>query len=222
MNPERYHKVYEALRRRQHDLTVLYEDLDKIHNLAAIGRSGETVGVEVLHAVTSEKTRLRGLAGRGANRWITEVSHPTTAEACRYLKNEGFTLVATHLGENAIDYRDFDYTQPTAIMMGNEAIGLTSEALSYADANVVIPMMGVVGALNVSVAAAILLFEAMRQRQAAGMYDRPAKDEAALRKRVFEECYPRITHMCREKGLPYPEVDEDGQVIRPSSASTLG
>lgn len=213
MTPARYHKVYRALRQRQHDLTVLYENLEKVHNLAAIARTGETVGVERVHAIAPEPVKLRGLAGRGAHRWVTVETHSTTAQACASLKKEGFTIVATHLGEDAIDFRDYDFTQPTAIMMGNEGEGLSEEAVQLADVNVIIPMMGVVGALNVSVAAAVLLFEAQRQRLAAGFYQRVMEDEATLRTRVFEECYPRISRHYREKGLPYPELDEDGQVV---------
>ena len=202
MNAERYRKVYEALRRRQHDLTIVYEDLDKVHNLAAIGRTGEAVGVDTLHSIATEASRLKGMAGRGANRWLTVHTHDSTRDAYARLREKGFKLAATHLGSEAIDYREYDYTQPTALVFGNEAFGLSDEAAEEADVNLFIPMMGVVGALNVSVAAAVLLYEAYRQRVAVGFYDRPVDDEAALRKLVFEECYPRITHTCREKGLP--------------------
>ncbi|MFZ6043991.1 TrmH family RNA methyltransferase, partial [Vibrio natriegens] len=88
------------------------------------------------------------------------------------LKDQGMQVLATHLSDTAIDFREVDYTKPTAIILGGEKNGITSEALALADQDIIIPMVGMVQSLNVSVASALILYEAQRQRQQAGMYDR--------------------------------------------------
>ena len=123
-------------------------------------------------------------------------------------------LVAAHPGEGAVDYRDFDYTRPTAIMMGAELHGVSEEGLSLADTHVAIPMMGMVRSLNVSVATSILLFEAFRQRQAAGMYESSRISPDELDRLLFEWSYPTVASKRRHDGRPYPALDDEGQMIR--------
>ena len=110
-------------------------------------------------------------------------------------------ILATHLSDKAIDFREIDYTRPTCILMGQEKTGITQEALALADQDIIIPMIGMVQSLNVSVASALILYEAQRQRQNAGMYQRansmlPPEEQQRL---LFE-------------GLPYPHVNEQGEV----------
>jgi tRNA (guanosine-2'-O-)-methyltransferase len=127
-----------------------------------------------------------------------------------HLRGEGFTVLAAHLSDRAVDFREVDYTRPLALMMGSELHGVSDEGLESADLHVVIPMQGLVQSLNVSVATALLLFEAQRQRMAAGMYDEPRLSEAELRLRLFEWCYPREAAVFRSRGTPYPELDDEG------------
>ncbi len=211
MTPERYAKIRHVLATRQPDLTILHEDLHKTLNLAAIARTCETVGVETIHAVSNY--RGNPLAGRGANRWVTRIRHASIEVAAATLRGQGFRILATHLAHEAEDYREVDYTQPTAIMVGNEEDGLTEQALAQADANIVIPLAGVVHALNVSVAAAVILFEAKRQREAVGMYAPSITDQDAFQKRLFEASYPRVAACLRKRGEPYPPLDEEGNMI---------
>jgi tRNA (guanosine-2'-O-)-methyltransferase len=91
--------------------------------------------------------------------------------------------------------------------------GVSEAALAAADQQVKVPMMGVTQSLNVSVACAIVLYEAMRQRQAAGMYGQNRLDDALLRKQRFEWLHPQVTEFCRQRGLEYPAIDEDGNII---------
>ena len=211
MTPERYAKIRHVLATRQSDLTILHEDLHKTLNLAAIARTCETVGVETIHAVANY--RGNPLAGRGANRWVTRIRHASVEAAVITLKGQGFRILATHLAHKAKDYREIDYTQPTAIMLGNEEDGLSERALAQADANIVIPLAGVVHALNVSVAAAVILFEAKRQREAAGMYVPSITDQDAFQKRLFEASYPRVAACLRKRGESYPPLDEEGNML---------
>ena len=211
MTPERYAKIRRALAARQPDLTILHEDLHKTLNLAAIARTCETVGVETIHAVANY--RGNPLAGRGANRWVTRVGHASIEAAAATLRGQGFHILATHLAHDAVDYREIDYTQPTAIMLGNEEEGLSEQAFAQADANIAIPLAGVVRSLNVSVAAAVILFEAKRQREDAGMYAPAITDQDAFQNRLFEASYPRVAACLRKRGEPYPPLDEEGIMI---------
>ena len=97
-------------------------------------------------------------------------------------------------------------------MLGNEKDGVTDEARESADIRITIPMQGMVESLNVSVACALILFEAQRQRLAAGLYEHSRRDESVFSDRLFEWLHPRISQYCRQRGLAYPSLDEEGEV----------
>ena len=211
---DRRHKVDSVLALRQPDLTVLAERLHKPRNFSAIVRSCDAVGINEVHAVPGEE----GLAihwntSQGAEKWIRVRAHDSLAAACGYLKNREFQLVAAHLSEDAVDYRELDYTGPTALVVGTELFGVSEEALAWADQQVMIPMKGMTQSLNVSVACAIVLFEAMRQREAAGLYGSNLLQSETLARQRFEWLHPAVTRFCRERGLDYPELDEEGNII---------
>lgn len=201
------------LERRQPDLTVLAESLNKPRNFSAIVRTCDAVGINELHAVPGED----GLGtywktSQGAEKWVKVRAHETLEAACAYLRERGVQLVAAHLSDEATDYRELDYTHPTALVVGTELFGVSEAALARADRQVKIPMMGVTQSLNVSVACAIVLYEAMRQRQAAGMYGQSRLDGSLLKKQRFEWLHPQVADFCRQRGLEYPEMDESGNV----------
>jgi tRNA (guanosine-2'-O-)-methyltransferase len=123
--------------------------------------------------------------------------------------------VAAHPGTDAVDYRDVDLTQPVAFVLGQELDGLTSRTLAAADQCVVIPMSGFVASLNVSVAAAILLFEAQRQRQKAGLYAASRLDREQYDRTLFEWAYPDLADLCKRREAPYPRLDDDGEILDP-------
>ncbi len=122
-------------------------------------------------------------------------------------------VLVTNLSPNAVDFREIDYTKPTAIIMGQEKFGATAEALALADQDIVIPMVGMVQSLNVSVACAVTLYEAQRQRQLAGMYQRATISEQRRQRMLFEGGHPIFAKACQRKGLPYPEIDAEGQIV---------
>lgn len=197
---------------RQPDLTVLMERVNKPHNFSAILRNCDAVGVLEAHAVLPEnEPEIHLGVSAGAARWVPVRTHADTEAAVAHLREAGFRVLAAHLSDEAVDYRDVDYTRPTALMMGAELYGVTPAGLEAADAHVVIPMRGFVQSLNVSVATALLLFEAQRQRAAAGMYDAPRLPPDAFRRRLFEWCYPREAAALRAEGRPYPDLDGQGR-----------
>lgn len=122
-------------------------------------------------------------------------------------------ILAAHPSDDAIDFRELDYTGPTAILLGTERDGLSAEGIAAADRLVAIPMVGAVTSLNVSVAAALILYEAQRQRAHAGLYDAPRLDPDLRRRTLFEWTYPKIARVCRDRGAPYPELGPDGEIV---------
>lgn len=213
MNSKRYERICEMLARRQPDLTVCMEQVHKPHNVSAVIRTADAVGVHEVHAVwPSSRMRTMASAAAGSNSWVQVKTHRTIADAVSHLKGQGMQILATHLSDKAIDFREIDYTRPTCILMGQEKTGITQEAL--ADQDIIIPMIGMVQSLNVSVASALILYEAQRQRQNAGMYQRansmlPPQEQQRL---LFEGGYPVLARVARQKGLPYPHVNEQGEV----------
>lgn len=214
MLPERFHRLRRVLDRRQPDLTLLMERVNKPHNLAAILRNCDAVGILEVHAVPPERgLAVQGDTSGGTGRWIRVQSHPEGPTAIRTLQDSGFQVVAAHPGREAMDFRDVDYTQPTAFMLGAELFGISEPSLALADLSVRIPMLGMAHSLNVSVAASLLLYEALRQREAAGMYDSSRLDPVLRRRLLFEWAYPKLAHRLRQADRAYPELDEEGQIL---------
>lgn len=178
MTPERKARIEAVAAVRQPDLTVFLERVHKAHNVAAILRTCDAVGVMAAHAVppTGGIPPLNHTA-QGAQRWVALDRHHDAVEGLRSLKSRGMALYAAHFSEQAMDFRQPDYTQPTAIVLGTEKFGVSEEALAECDGEIVIPMLGMTQSLNVSVATALILYEAQRQRQAAGMYQPRSLEE---------------------------------------------
>ena len=213
MIPRRYERLKQVLSKRQADLTVITEDVHKPHNFSAIIRTCDAVGVFEVHAVNSQSEMpTYSPVAKGSDKWVHLQTHTDLKTAIAKLKQKNFTIYAAHLSDRAVDYREVDYTKPTAILMGAEKHGVSELAANSVDGHIIIPMLGMVESLNVSVAAAVILFEAQRQRLAAGMYDRPSLDRKTFERVIFEWGYPEIAAMCRQKGEPYPALNEDGSI----------
>ncbi len=203
------------LERRQPDLTVLMDRVNKSHNFSAILRSCDAVGVLDAHVVPPEKgLGVHHGTSAGTKKWVSVQRHPDVPTAIAHLKRNDFRVMAAHLSDQAVDYREVDYTGPTAIVVGAELHGVSDEALELADGWVSIPLSGMVHSLNVSVATALILFEARRQREAAGMYDRSRLSPADFDRRLFEWACPAVARARRRGGLPYPALTPDGDIIR--------
>ena len=198
------------------DLTVLLEHVEKPHNLSAILRSCDAVGALEAHIVSLQgRPRTFNSTAQGSQKWVPLNDHPTIETAIGSLKDRGFRVYGTHLGVEAKDYRDCDFTGPTAFVLGAEKWGLTDRARDLTDEALFIPMRGMVQSLNVSVATATLLFEALRQRQAAGTAPSQGEGLSAdhYTKLLFEWSYPQVAAWCREQGRPYPELNADGELL---------
>ena len=214
--PRRFERLKSVLNHRMADLTVLLEHVEKPHNLSAILRSCDAVGALEAHAVSFEgRPRTFNSTAQGSQKWVPLHDHPDAETAIRYLKERGFRLYGTHLGVDAKDYRDCDFTGPTAFVLGAEKWGLTDQARDLMDEALFIPMRGMVQSLNVSVATATLLFEALRQRQVAGLA--PTQGEGLkpeqYQQLLFEWSYPDVARWCREQERLYPALSEEGELM---------
>jgi tRNA (guanosine-2'-O-)-methyltransferase len=214
--PRRFERLRAVLDRRMGDLTVLLEHVDKPHNLSAILRSCDAVGVLEAHAVSLKgRVPTFNRTALGSQKWVALHRHERTTEAIAMLKADGFRIYGTHLGADAVDYRSCDFTGPTAFVLGAEKWGLSEATAAAIDQPIVIPMAGMVQSLNVSVANAILLFEALRQRQAKGCL--PSQGEGVAPERygplLFEWAYPQVADWCRREGRPYPALSPEGAIL---------
>ena len=181
-----------VLERRQPDLTVVMENIHDPHNVSAMLRSCDAAGVlqvELLYTV-EKFPKIGRKSSSSANKWLARRKHTSVEECYATLRREGYRIYATHLAADAVQLYDLDLTRPSALVFGNEHRGVSDEAARLADANVQIPMMGIIQSLNVSVACAVALFEALRQRQMCGMYDTPRLDRSLL-EQLYQEWIER-------------------------------
>lgn len=188
VSDRRAEKFRRVLERRQSDLTVVLENIHDPHNVSAILRSCDAVGVlrvELLY--TLEKfPKIGRKSSSSANKWLERRKHTSVAECYACLRREGFRIYATRLGEAARSLYELDLHGPAALVFGNEHRGVSDEAAAQADGNFHIPMMGMIQSLNVSVAAAVALYEALRQRLNAGNFGIPPLP-GEERERLFED-----------------------------------
>lgn len=180
----RIERIHDVLERRQPDLTVVLEDVHDPHNVAAVLRSCDAVGAMSVHLTQDPTTKphkkfSRRSSGSGA-KWIEVTEYPAIQDCYAVLRDQEFTIVATGGGPTSVPMGEVDFTGRVALVLGNEMRGLTDAALAGADTIVTIPMVGMIRSLNISVACAVLLYEAFRQREAAGRYRTPRLTEAEI------------------------------------------
>ncbi|MFN4213842.1 TrmH family RNA methyltransferase [Exiguobacterium sp.] len=158
--PDRVKRMYDVLALRTNHITILTEGVDDPHNQSAVLRSADAFGVQTLHVVEGRaKFKPNSIIAKSADRWVDVVEHPSIEEAIDRLKADGYQVFATALSEEAIPLEDVDVTKPTVLLFGNEHHGVSERALAKADGNYIIPMQGYVQSLNISVAAAISLYD---------------------------------------------------------------
>ena len=176
LTPERKQRIQSVLARRQKDLTLVINNVHDPHNVAAIMRSCDAFGVFGIHLYyTKESFPSAGKrSSASARKWVKTERHQDAGKMIGSLQNKGYQCLGTGFSTSARPLHHWDMTKPTAIVLGNEHRGMDPDIKIHVPDEIYIPMMGMVQSLNVSVAAATILYEAWRQREAAGMYDRPS------------------------------------------------
>lgn len=213
MTAARYSKIVEVLNLRQPDLAVVTDSVLKGQNLSAIIRTCDAVGVMELHSV-SDNAFFGAHTGTtvGAHKWVKTSLRKKITEPLGEFKQAGYQIVAADVCATSKDYREVDFTQPTALVLGAELEGISDAAQPYIDHSITIPMMGMVESFNVSVAGAIILSEARRQREQAGLYDSRRLDSETFKKMLFEWMQPVLAKYCHKHQLAYPELDDEGHI----------
>ena len=214
--PRRFERLKSVLNKRISDLTVLIENVEKPHNLSAIIRSCDAVGVLEAYAIfNKEKCLTFNSTAQGSQKWVKVNQYKETTEAIKVLKKKGFKLYGTNLNPKSIDYRKCNFNGPTAFVLGAEKWGISEEATSLVDKHIHIPMRGMVESLNVSVAASALLFEAIRQRQVADIIPEAGEgmSKETYKEKIFEWAYPEVAKWCESEGRKYPDLNEKGEII---------
>ncbi|MGH1438863.1 MAG: tRNA (guanosine(18)-2'-O)-methyltransferase TrmH [Cellvibrionaceae bacterium] len=214
MTPECYSRITQVLNQRQPDLTVITDEVHKGRNISAIMRTCDAVGIDTMHVVRP-KAGYRHYNGTalGSHKWVDTELHDSVSDAITGLQEQSFQVVVAHLSDSAFDYQDIDYTKATALLVGTENHGPSEDALALADAQITIPMVGMVGSYNVSVASAIILSEAYRQRKLAGLYDLVRLPKEVYQNRLFRWCHPVVADYCQKSNLAYPPLDEEGEIV---------
>jgi len=188
MTERRQEKIVSVLRHRQPDITLVMENVHDPHNVSAVLRSADAVGlleVQLLY-VDEEFPKLGKKSSASAVKWVQRRKFTAVKDCYQCLRAEGFTILATQIGAHSQSIYESDLTKKVALVFGNEHRGVSKEAAALADGLIQIPMVGMIQSLNVSVACAVTLYEAFRQRHAAGMYEKSALPEEAFKK-LFDD-----------------------------------
>ena len=182
------------MHRRQANLTVLLENVFDPHNVSAVLRTCDAVGIQdvyILNTRIAPHKRWGFKSSSSAYKWITTHQFTDTAECFAALRQKYITILTTQLSSDAVGLYDLDLTVSLAIVFGNEHLGVSEEAIDLADGNVIIPQQGIIRSLNISVACAVTLYEAYRQKQLAGHYNQPSlsavQQEALLQQWAFQK-----------------------------------
>lgn len=185
---KRLNTIQRVARNRQLDLTLVIENIHDPHNVGAIFRSADAVGIQEVQLLYTQESfpRLHPKVTASGGKWVKQNTYSDAVELATDLKDRGLKIYTTHLAEDAVDMHQIDWTQPSAIVLGNENRGVSSEMTALADQNILIPMFGMVESLNVSVASAVILFEACRQRMEAGNYPNSSLDKDWLDKTIHD------------------------------------
>jgi tRNA (guanosine-2'-O-)-methyltransferase len=173
MTNERRQRIETVLSGRQNDLTVVLENVFDPHNISAVMRSCDAVGIQEIYVLTTKIPRHKKWGERSSSsaaKWLT-IHQFDDAQACfRELRKKYAHILTTHLSADAVSLYQLDLTQPVALVFGNEHAGVSDEIRALADGNFIIPQVGMIRSLNISVACAVSVYEAFRQKSAAGHY----------------------------------------------------
>ena len=162
-----------VIKNRQTNLTVVMENVNDPHNISAVMRTCDAVGIQDLYILNTKiaKHDYFGVkSSSSAAKWLT-VHQFTDAKACfEALRKNYNKIYTTHLSSDAVSLYDIDFTDSVALVFGNEHDGVSEETIAMADGNFIIPQLGFIQSLNISVACAVSISEAHRQKMAAGHY----------------------------------------------------
>lgn len=183
MTPRRTERIESVLSKRQPDLTVVLENVFDPHNISAVMRTCDAVGIQEIYVLNTKIPRHKKWGARSSSsaaKWLT-IHQFEDAELCfSVLRSKYDRILTTHLSSDAVSLHEIDFTDRIALVFGNEHAGVSEEIRLLSDGNFIIPQVGMIQSLNISVACAVTVYEAMRQKSVAGHYQTPRLDTITL------------------------------------------
>jgi tRNA (guanosine-2'-O-)-methyltransferase len=175
MTPERKERITNVLNKRQGNITVVLENVFDPHNISAVMRTCDAIGMQEIYVLNTKIPKHKKWGAKSSSsaaKWLT-IHQFTDAENCfSELRDKYNKIYTTHLETNSISLYEIDFTQKIALIFGNEHDGVSEEIRNLSDGNFIIPQVGIIKSLNISVACAVTLYEAFRQKNIAGNYEK--------------------------------------------------
>jgi tRNA (guanosine-2'-O-)-methyltransferase len=174
MTPERRERLLSVLNKRQAGLTVVLENVQDPHNISAVMRTCDAVGIQEIYVLNNKIPRHKKWGAKSSSsaaKWLTIHQFADVDECVVALRKKYDKIYTTHLATDAVSLYEIDFTGSVALVFGNEHGGVSEEIRALADGNFIIPQVGIIRSLNISVACAVSIYEALRQRSIAGHYD---------------------------------------------------
>ena len=176
MTPERIDRLNDVLSKRQFNITVVLENVADPHNISVVMRTCDAVGIQeiyILNTVIPKHKKWGTKSSSSASKWLTIYQFTDVAACFEALRKKYNKVYTTHLSSDAVGLYELNLTESVALVFGNEHGGVSEELISLADGNFIIPQVGIIKSLNISVACAVSVYEAFRQKQNAGHYNQP-------------------------------------------------
>ena len=162
MTPERTNKLLKVLSKRQANLTVVLENVQDPHNVSAVMRTCDAVGIQDVYVLTTKIAKHKKWGYRSSSsalKWLTIHEFDNLEECITSLRKNFKKILTTHLSSDAVSLHDINFSESIALVFGNEVDGVQQAALDTADHIIEIPQFGTKHSLNVSVCAGIVLWE---------------------------------------------------------------
>lgn len=188
MTEKRLNKFRRVTEQRQKYLTVVLENIHDSHNVSAILRTADSVGIDKIYLIYNQESfpKISRISSASAKKWVELAKFKSVKDCYTELKENKYNIYSTCMnsGKKSFSLYELDLTKRTALVFGNEHRGLSEEAVKLSDKNFLIPMKGMVQSLNVSVSAAVCLYEALRQREVQGMYTKSKYTKKELEEKL--------------------------------------
>ncbi|MFZ9661885.1 MAG: TrmH family RNA methyltransferase [Chitinophagaceae bacterium] len=189
MTPERKKRLTDVLIKRQDNITVVLENVFDPHNISAVMRTCDAIGIQEIFILNTKLPRHKKWGTRSSSsaaKWLTIHQYEDLDDCFNQLRKKYDYIFTTHLSTDAVGLYDLDLTKRIALIFGNEHSGVSDECRKLADGNFIIPQVGIIKSLNISVACAVTIYEAFRQKTNAGHYNRPHLSQEMMNKLMLD------------------------------------
>lgn len=189
---------------------MVLEDVVNDHNGAAVLRTADAMGLQEVHVIPNEAGfKASRKVAQGSQKWLEAHRHPTIESCYTSLRARGFEIWASAVHGDAIALPEVPTDRPMAFVFGNEHDGVSAVGLEHADRRFHVPMHGFVESLNVSVAAALTLADAVDRRRRRGAWTPlAAEDRAQLEARWFTQSVRAAEPLLARAGLEPPPMPD--------------